>query len=259
MQSRIATACLVVLLLATGLAAAENPFAGTWKLNPAKSKFTGDTMKFERTPSGEIHWAGAGLAYTFKTDGKEYPGPVGDLVAWKQVDDRTWETTVKLKGTLVNTDTSKLSADGKTMTITSRGTKPNGESFEDTSVYERTSGESGLFGTWKSKEVKINSPGTMKFTPSGGDGITWEIVDIKATCNAKFDGKDYPCTGPTVPAGLTMALKRTVPGSFQWTDKQNGKPLFTGTFTVSSDGRTLTDVARPVAVDEPITAVYERQ
>ena len=46
MQSRIATAYLVVLLLATGLAAAENPFAGTWKLNPAKSKFTGDTMKF---------------------------------------------------------------------------------------------------------------------------------------------------------------------------------------------------------------------
>ena len=259
MQSRIATRCLIALLMATGLAAAENPFAGTWKLNPAKSKFTGDTMKFERTSSGEIHWSGAGLAYTFKIDGKEYPGPVGDLVAWKQVDDHTWETTYKLKGTLVSTDTSTLTPDSKTMTIISTGTKPNGDSFRNTSVYERTSGDSGLFGAWKSKEVKINSPGAMKFTPSTDDGMIWELVDFKATCDAKFDGKDYPATGPTVPAGFTLALKRTGPRSFEFTEKQNGKPLFTGKFTVSEDGRTLTDVGRPVAVNEPITAVYERQ
>ena len=259
MQSRITTACLIVLLLATGLAAAENPFAGTWKLNPAKSKFTGDTMKFERTSSGEIHWSGAGLAYTFKIDGKEYPGPVGDLVAWKQVDDHTWETTYKLKGTLISTDTSKLSSDGKTITIISRGTKPNGESFENTTVYERTAGESSLFGTWKSKEVKVDSPGVLKFAPSGENGIILELVDIKATCDAKFDGKDYACTGPTVPPGLTLALKRMGPRSFEFTEKLSGKPLFTGKFTVSEDGGTLTDVGRPAAVNEPITAVYERQ
>jgi hypothetical protein len=259
MQSRNATSCLIALLMATGLAAAENPFAGTWKLNPAKSKFTGDTMKFERTSSGEIHWSGAGLAYTFKIDGKEYPGPVGDLVAWKQVDEHTWETTYRLKGTLVSTDTSTLSPDGKTMTIISKGTKPNGQSFQNTSVYERTSGESGLVGTWKSKEVKISSPGTLKLTPAGDDGIVWEFVDFKATCNAKFDGKDYPCTGPTAPAGISVALKRTGPRSYDWTEKLNGKLLFTGTVTVSQDGRTLTNVGKPVAVNEPITEVYERQ
>jgi len=259
MQSRSATSCLIVVLMAAGLAAAENPLAGTWKLNPAKSKFTGDTMKFERTSSVKIEGSGAGLAYTFKIDGKEYSGPVGELVAWKQVDDHTWETTYKLKGTLTNTDTSKLSSDGKTMTITSRGTKPNGESFEDTSVYTRMSGDSGLFGTWKSKEVKISSPEVMKFTPSGSDGIVWEIVDIKASCNAKFDGKDYPAAGPTVPAGFTLALKRTGPRSFEFTSKQNGKPLSTGTLTVSQDSRTLTNVGRPVAVNEPVTAVYEWQ
>ncbi len=259
MRSRTGSACLIALTIATGLAAAENPFAGTWKLNPARSKFTGDTMKFERTSSGEIHWSGAGLTYTFKVDGKEYPGPFGDLVAWKQINDHSWETTYKMKETLISTDTSKLSPDGKTMTIISKGTKPNGESFENTSVYERTSGDSGLFGTWKSKEVKINSPGAMKFTPSGDDGIIWELVDIKATCNAKFDGKDYPATGPTVPAGLTLALKRMGPRSFEFTEKQSGKPLFTGKFTVSEDGHTLTDVGRPVAVNEPVTAVYERQ
>lgn len=259
MQSRIAAPCLITLLITTGLAAAENPFAGTWKLNPAKSKFTGTTMKFERTSSGEIRWSGEGQTYTFKADGKEYPGPFGYLVAWKQIDEHTWETTNKLKGQLVSTGTSKLSPDAKTMTVTSRGTKPNGESFEDTSVYERTSGESGLLGTWKNKEVKISAPETMKITPAGDDGITWEFVDFKMTCNAKFDGKDYPWTGPTLPEGFTGVLKRTGPRSFGYTIKQNAKAAFTGKYTVSEDGRTLTEVGRPVAVNEPITAVYERQ
>jgi hypothetical protein len=89
MRIRIVAVCALVLALAGGLTAADNPFAGTWKLNPAKSKFTGDTMKFEKTPSGEIRCLSAGLAYTFKLDGKEYPGPMGEAIAWKQIDDHT--------------------------------------------------------------------------------------------------------------------------------------------------------------------------
>jgi hypothetical protein len=119
--------------------------------------------------------------------------------------------------------------------------------------------ENPFAGTWKLNPAKISSPGTMKFTPSGDDGMTWEFVDIKATCNLKFDGKDYPCTGPTAPPGIAVALKRAGPGSFEWTEKLNGKLLFTGTLTVSQDGRMLTNVGRPVSVNEPITEVYERQ
>ncbi len=259
MRTRIRNVCLLVLAIASGLAAAENPFAGTWKLNPAKSKFTGATMKFERTSSGTIRFSGSGMSHTFNVDGKEYPGPVGDLIAWKQVDDHTWETTYKLNGNLVSTDTSKLSPEGKTMTIVSTGTKPNGESFQDTTVYVRMSGDSGLFGSWRSKEVKISSPETLELTPSGDEGLALTVVDYKATCNANFDGKGYPATGPTVPAGLTLALKHSGPRSFELLTKQNGKPLYKSTYTVSQDGHTMTEVGSPVAVNEPFTAVYERQ
>jgi hypothetical protein len=259
MRIKILAVCALVFAFAGGLAAAENPFAGTWKLNPAKSKFTGDTMKYEKTPSGAISWSGSGFTYTFNVDGKEYTAPLGGAVVWKQIDDHTWETTYKRKGILLSTDTSRLSPDGKTLTVVSKGTKPNGDTFQDTTVYERTSGEKGLLGGWRDKEVKISSPGTFTIKPSGEDGLVFTSEAYKSRCEAKFDGKDYPCTGPTVPAGFAVTLKRTGPRSFEEVDKQKGKPLFKSTTTVSPDGRTLTEVGAPVGVNEPYTAVYERQ
>jgi len=41
--------------------------------------------------------------------------------------------------------------------------------------------------------------------------------------------------------------------------KQNGKPLFQSTYTVSADGKTLTAESRPVGAEESITVVYDRQ
>jgi hypothetical protein len=259
MSIRLATVLLAVLAVGGSLAAVESPFAGTWKFNPAKSKLTGDTMKFEKTPSGQIHWTGSGLAYTFKVDGKEYKGPFGEAVVWKQIDDTTWQTTYTEKGSLISTDTAKLSADGKTMTVVSKGTKPNGEAFEDTTVYERIAGDKGLLGGWRDKQVKVSSPGTIEFKPSGKDGLLFKSLDYNSTCDAQFDGKDYPCTGPTVPPGITLVLKRTGRRSFEAITKKDGKPLVRETDTVSQDGRTLTVKGSAIAVNEPYTQVFDRQ
>lgn len=259
MRIRLATALALVLVLAGSLAAAENPFAGTWKFNPAKSKLTGDTMKFVKTESGAIRWSGSGLSYTFKMDGKEYKGPFDELVVWKQINDTTWQNTVTEKGTLLSTDTSKLSEDGKTLTVVSKGTKPSGEAFEDTTVYERISGEKGLFGGWKNKQVKVSAPTTIEIASSGKDGLLFKSVDYKWTVDAQFDGKDYPATGPTMPEHVMLTLKHTGPRSFEMVMKQNGKVLFRESYRVSQDGRTLTVAGSPIAVNEPYTEVYEKQ
>ena len=258
MRTRLATALLVVLSVVGSLAAAENPFAGTWKLNPAKSKLTGDTMKFEKT-AGAIRWSGSGVSYTFNVDGKEYKGPFGETIVLKQIDGTTWGTTNTQKGLLLSTDTTKLSADGKTMTVASKGTKPSGEAFESTVVYERISGDKGLMGGWRDKQVKVSSPGTIEFQPSGKDGLLFKSVGYKSTCDAQFDGKDYPVTGPTVPEGITAALTHAGPRSFKLVMKKDGKPLFRETYKVSQDGRMLTVAGSAVAVNEPYTEVFERQ
>jgi len=73
MKISVATVCLFALLGAAGSVAAENPFAGTWKRNQAKSHLTGDTVKFADAGSGAIRSTAGAIDYTFKTDGKAYP------------------------------------------------------------------------------------------------------------------------------------------------------------------------------------------
>jgi len=259
MGIRVATALAVLLALATSLAAAESPFAGTWKFDPAKSKLTGDTMKFEKTPEGEIRWSGSGLTYTFKVDGKVYKGPFDEAVVWKQINDTTWQTTNTEKGVLLSTNTLKLSPDSSTLTVVSKGTKPSGEAFEDTTVYQRTDGDKGLMGGWRDKQAKFSSPETVVLAPSGKDGLLFKTTGYQQTCDAQFGGKDYAVTGPTTPDGITMALTHAGPRSFRVVFKKDGKPLFRETYTVSQDGRTLTVTGSAIAVNEPYTEVFEKQ
>ena len=79
------------------------------------------------------------------------------------------------------------------------------------------------------------------------------------TCSAPFDGKDYPVTGRSAPPGLTVSLKKTGLRAFEMTQKKDRKPVYRATYTVSSDGKTLTEVGSSAAAGEKTTAVYDRQ
>ena len=91
---------------------AADPMAGTWKLNPAKSKYspgptpTSATVTYEETADG-IKRSGetvlpdgskTSFEYTAKDDGKDYPvtgSDVYDAIALKRVNDHTVESTLK--------------------------------------------------------------------------------------------------------------------------------------------------------------------
>jgi hypothetical protein len=102
----------------------------------------------------------------------------------------------------------QVSADGKTMTVLSSGTSPNGTAFNDKEVYTRIAGTSGLMGTWKSEKVKSSTSPMMEFAANGPNGIAWILPEIKAKLDLTFDGKDIAPVGPTVPAGLTIAATK---------------------------------------------------
>jgi hypothetical protein len=225
----------------------------------AKSDFGEATITFAQVGSDQMQFTAAGQSYTFRVDGKDYPAIFGRTASWKQIDATTWETVNKQDGAVVITDMTTLSADGKTATVTSKGSKPAGGTFEQTTVYERVSGGPGLVGKWKTKKVSTSAPTILEMTAAGSDGLTISIPDFKITSDVKFDGKDYPATGPDLPAGLTLAIQKTGPRSFDLTEKQNGKPLFQLSFTVSDDGKTLTEMGGPVGVNEKFKAVYDRQ
>jgi len=249
---------IVAFAVAIGvMLAADSPFVGKWKLNPAKSQFAGTTMTIEQLPSGEMQMTAEGQSYKFKVDGKEYPASWGMAATWKQVDPNTWETIYK-QGSMITTTTTKISADGKTMTEISKGKKPNGEDFQESATSERMSGGPGLAGKWKSTKVQASTE-NWEISANGDDGLTMKIVDYDAVCSVKFDGKDYPCTGPTMPKNFMMSAKKASARSVEFTEKMDGKVVFNDVFAVSADGKTLTDEGTAAGSKEKVKVVYDKQ
>jgi len=249
----------IALATTTTVAAADLPYAGRWKMNPAKSDFGETTMTYEQLQSGEMQATTAGQSYKFKIDGKDYPAIFGGTAAWKSLSPTSWQTTWKLNGKVLTTDTLTLSPDGKTLTVNTKGTKPNGEAIDDTLVAERVSGGPGLAGKWKTKNMKSASPSVLEFTPSGADGLAIKIVDMELSCNGKLDGKDHPCSGPTLAPGWTVAFLNQGPRALDMTVRNNGKAMFKMSYTVSADGKTLTETGTAAGTNEKTTVVYEKQ
>jgi hypothetical protein len=255
-----------VVYLASGVLAfpqspsiASPPYAGTWKLNLAKSDFGETVVTYAETASGEMQLTTTGQSYTFRMDGKDYPALYGATSAWKSINDTTWETVVRQDGKLISTGTNTLSPDGKTLTSNIKGPRPSGGTFDSTRVYERVSGGPGLVGSWKTKNRPVGTPDIVELIPSGPEGLTIRFPGDREQCEAKFDGKEYPVVGPIAQPGLTLALRKTDSRSFDVTGKQQGKRLFTIAFTVSDDGNTLTQAGDMVGVSESFAAVYDRQ
>ena len=73
--------------------------------------------------------------YTGNYDGKDYPitgSETGaDTVSLKRIDARTTERTDKKGGKVVMTFTRKVSADGKVLTVTVKGTNPKGQAVNN--------------------------------------------------------------------------------------------------------------------------------
>jgi hypothetical protein len=242
--------------IATALIAADLPYVGKWKVNLAKSDFGQTTFTFESLPGGEWQASAFGITYKFKMDGKDYPDGMGGTVAWKAVDADTWDSVSKANGRVTENDTFKLSADGKTLTQTSKQMKASGGSLDATTVYDRASGGPSLAGKWKTKKVSGGSE-TIEMSASGADGLAFKDPDMGMTCDAKLDGKDYPCTGPMLPPGFTVAMKNN-PRSLDLTVKKDGKPFFQGTYTVAADGKSMTELGTPAAGGEKFKIFFDR-
>jgi hypothetical protein len=132
----------------------NDPVLGTWVLNVAKSKFNpGPAPKSEtRTyalAGSEIKATSTGVdadgkatstAWTVVYDSKERAvtgDPDADMLMLKRVDANTTEYTEKKAGKVVITGTRTVSKDGKTLTITTKGTNAKGQKVDDVAVYDR--------------------------------------------------------------------------------------------------------------------------
>jgi hypothetical protein len=154
---RLATLAGAALLLCSASPAfgqAAKAFAGTWELDRFKSTYDPIStaperriLTLEATADGikstTRTWRNAvanDVTYTAGFDGKDYPtAAAGATVAFKVLNPTTVERTAKLKGTVAETQTWSVSADGKALTINAQGTDAGGNAFSSTQIYMRSS------------------------------------------------------------------------------------------------------------------------
>ena len=155
--ARVAIVVAIGWFALAGLATAQSkdPFVGTWRLNVAKSKYTPGPMPKSVTSTYEA--AGKGLkvsvrnepasgpvqqySYTSNLDGTDTKvtgnNPNADTISVKRVDANTLEIVNKRNGKITTRQRNVVSADGKTRTVTTTGTDPQGRKMNNVAVFDR--------------------------------------------------------------------------------------------------------------------------
>jgi hypothetical protein len=127
---------------------------GTWKLNVAKSKYSPGpapqalTLKVEPSGQGEkvaaefVNADGTRTTtqYTANFDGKDNPltgSQIADTVSLKRIDARTTDRTDKKGGKVAQTLRRVVAQDGKTMTVTTKGTNAQGQAVNNVAMFEK--------------------------------------------------------------------------------------------------------------------------
>ena len=147
-------AILLFTLTAAGIVMAQSdPFVGTWKLDVAKSKYDPGPAPKSQTrtwdASGKVTVEGVNAAgksvtygYPVMNDGKDYPtmGSVpngADMISSKKMGPNKVQVHFKRGGKPAETTDFTVSNGGKTLTISAKGTNPDGSAFNNVTVWEK--------------------------------------------------------------------------------------------------------------------------
>src|SRR4051812_37565426 len=244
--SSIIVGC-VGLFCSALLVAADPPYVGRWKVNEEKSD-RGPAFTIA-TEAGALRLTQGDRSYIVQFDGKDHSHPLGGVVRWSQIDERSWETAYTENGKLLGNAIYRLSDDGQTLTV-----RPKSGTGAP-AVYRRTSGErQGLAGVWS---LKMASVSTLDIEVADG----YDLVQSSggAKCKANFDGRDYPIIGPNgQPSGFERCrISKVGDRGFSLTISINGTAVASDTYTVSADGQMLTELGG--SRGQPHTIVHERQ
>ena len=151
-----AVVCLGLTAIAGPAALAQNDSqVGVWKLNVAKSKYSPGPVPTSGTTTIEAAGKGTKVSvdqtlpdgskrqysFTADYDGKDAPvvgtNPDADTVARTRIDASTVRTVSKKAGKVTTTQTSKVSSDGKTRTVTTKGVNGKGQKVNNVAIYDR--------------------------------------------------------------------------------------------------------------------------
>ena len=248
---------LLLACLSGTLWAADDPFVGTWRINPSRSTLI-DQMKVVAVGPNKYALTFEGTdSEIIVADGTDQPGVGGTVLSITVEGPNTWKVVRKKNGHTLITGTWNLSDNGNTLRDAYRENQRDGSIFAVDYVYKRIAGKSGFAGTWESTTGKANSEMQLEIRPYEGDGLSFQTQ--KLTKNIKFDGKDYPNEGPNAAPGSASSGRLVSRHIVQLTDTMKGKIIDTQKITVSPDLKTLTLTVYKVGQVNPNVFVFDRK
>lgn len=260
-------ACTAALLTGYPLLSfgSGSPWNGTWKLNDAKSNFTGDVFSITMKDDGSFNYSDGPISYDFACNGNPYSTFANRTITCTGGPQRGFTFTMKAGSTVLSKSYRVISPDGKTMTVQDTDVNPNGTSSSYEEVYKRigeTSGTKstvGLAAKWKNVSAKETGTHTMVINVSG-NMIQVQYPESQETVAGKMDGSDLKVNGPNIPAGAFETFKPEGSNKLHFTIKYKDKVLQEGNETLSQGGNVLTmEEWLPGNTANKKTLIYDRQ
>jgi hypothetical protein len=252
---------LLLLSIVPAIALATTPFDGTWKVKLDSVQFTGKPTE-QVLMNGSYSCKSCVPPFTVKADGKDQPTPVHntrDHLAVKVVSAVTVEYTQKVGGKVLGTNADTVSADGNRLTTVFTdysGEKPVKGTFTSKRVGAAPPGAHAVSGAWLQDSVpEMSEAARTVVVESSANGIKWTWNGI--VTDAKFDGKQYPAKND--PQRTLVALKKISERQFEERDTSEGKLQSITMWTVSADGKALTQVSEDLPHGTKSSQVLEKQ
>ena len=152
MSKQVVQIMLAVFFFVSVTWAEQSPFAGTWKMNPTKSKF-GETPRLSQTGvisqvgdelknSSDITYEGVTIhtEWSAKLDGKPYPlkgDAQYDTVLVTRIDDRTLMVVSKKGSEVSRSSQWVISSDGERMIRTQKILDAKGQEVDNVIVLDK--------------------------------------------------------------------------------------------------------------------------
>jgi hypothetical protein len=236
---------LLIVLVVSLPAVAQNAFDGTWKFNLNDAQFPKKPDVF-LLQNGMYHCKTCVPPIDVKADGQDQPvtgHPYYDSVSIKVVDDRTIEEVDKKNGKTVATSKTVVGSDGKTANFEfTDSSNTNADPVTGkgivTQVAKGPAGSHAVSGSWVTSRMDtLSDNGLMVTYKVEGDTLSMASPTGQSYV-AKLDGTDAPYKGD--PGTTSVSVKSIGKNTIEETDKRDGKVISVAHMTVGSDGKTMT-------------------
>lgn len=235
-------ALLAALLPGAAGGHAQDPRAGSWTLVSAQSTLEPPNKLSVTSRHDTVHVVMSGerqLDFTARADGHEAPVPGNpgfDRIVLRRIGRKQVEVTEKKNGAIVATLRSRLSSNGKELTIAT-SSKGHADQF---TVWMRSGGAKAagdpLAGEWTQdlSRTLMRQGMALRIEPDGKGGVRFS-GDFSYT--ARFDGKQYDLkNSANDTVTLQLADAHTVDSIYRRDDQVAQKDRW----VVSADGQRMT-------------------